>query len=82
MGPVGCCLSCMLLPQLESVPLGKRVKALRQHGNPEVQQQAVRLLQKMRQDVKDACSRTARAKPILAHLTRLKATKTPLDDDG
>lgn len=65
----------LLRPQLEAVPLGKRVKALRQHDNPEVQQQAARLLQKMRQDVKDACSRTARARPIVAHLTRPKATK-------
>jgi hypothetical protein len=47
----------LLLPQLERVPLGKRVKQLRRHESPAVQQQADRVLAKMRRDVTAACER-------------------------
>lgn len=72
-------LFCLLSKQLEAFPLGKRVKQLRQHSNPVVQQQAGRLLQKMRQDVKDACSREAKAKPILAHFRKRPQTSATRD---
>lgn len=64
-------LLLLFVLQLEAVPLGKRIKQLRQHSSPAVQQQALRLLQKMRTDVKDACNRTNRAKPIVAQLNRV-----------
>jgi hypothetical protein len=70
---------CALPKQLEAFPVGKRVKQLRQHSNPAVQQQAARVLQKMRQDVKDACSREAKAKPILAHFKKRPHTSSTLD---
>ena len=63
------CFPVPCLPtQLEAVPLGKCIKQLRQHSSPDVQQQATRLLAKMRQDVKSACARSAKAKPIVAKL--------------
>lgn len=65
--------------QLEAVPLGKRVKQLRQHTNPEVQQQAQRVLKKLRQDVADACRRANKAKPILAKLKPVPKTSATLE---
>jgi hypothetical protein len=59
--------------------MGKRVKQLRQHSNPDVQQQAGRVLQKMREDVKQACSRAEKAKPILAKLMRRPKTSATLE---
>lgn len=63
---------CVSHMQLEAVPIGKQIKKLRQHTNPDVQQQAVRVLAKMRQDVKSACDRAAKAKPIVAKLSGAK----------
>jgi hypothetical protein len=71
-------LSCVPCCQLEAVPMGKRVKQLRQHSNPDVQRQAGRVLQKMRDDVKQACSRAAKAKPIVAQLMRRPQTSATL----
>lgn len=56
--------------QLEAVPLGRRLKQLRQHSNPDVVQQATRVLRKMRQDVTDACHRAAKSKPIVAKFSK------------
>lgn len=61
--------------QLEDIPLGKRVKQLRQHSNPKVSQAAERQLAKMRADVTQACQRAERAKPIVAQLKRAAAKK-------